>query len=281
MCLKLKYFFLKYITMATLGKSRHMEKEGNTVTSFSKKQPTRKTFYTFTLFNYEPIEEEFNRQLKSICRKYLYGHEICPNTNRTHLQGFLHLNKAMRITELNLIGKPHLECCRGDEEQNINYCSKENNNIIKYGFPKELKLISPNLPWQLEILDIIKGEPNDRHVYWYWSSNGGVGKSQFCKYLVALHNCVFIDEGKKADIMYSIMEADMDKCNTVIFDVPRGNGNKISYKSVESIKNGMIYSPKYESKYKLFNSPHIIVFANEAPQLEQLSIDRWIVKEIS
>jgi len=73
----------------------------------------------------------------------------------------------------------------------------------------------------------------------------------------------------------------MDRCNTVIFDVPRDNGNKISYKSVESIKNGMIYSPKYESKYKLFNSPHIIIFANEPPQLEKLSIDRWVVKEIT
>lgn len=266
--------------MKTLGKNRHMEKEGNTGTSFSQKQATRKTFYTFTLYNYESVEEEFNRQLKGICKKYLYGHEICPSTNRPHLQGFIALKKAMRITELDLIGKPHLECCKGDESSNIRYCSKENNNVIKYGYPKELKLITPNLWWQLEILDIIKEEPNDRAVYWYWSKRGGVGKSQFCKYMVAVHNCVFIDEGKKSDIMFSIMEADMDICSTVIFDVPRDNGNKISYKSVESIKNGMIYSPKYESKYKLFNSPHIIIFANEPPQLEKLSSDRWIIKEV-
>jgi len=267
--------------METLGKSRHMEEEGNTVTSSSKKQANRKTFYAFTLFNYETIEEEFNRQLKGICKKYLYGHEICPSSNKPHLQGFLHLAKAMRITEIKLIGKPHLEVCRGDEESNIRYCSKDNNNVIKYGYPRELILITPNLPWQLEILDIIKEIPNNRLVYWYWSKAGGIGKSQFCKYLVAKHDCVFIDEGKKGDIMYSIVESDMDRCNCVIFDVPRDNGNKISYKSVESIKNGMIYSPKYESKYKLFNSPHIIIFANEPPQLEKLSTDRWIVKEIT
>jgi hypothetical protein len=93
-------------------------------------------------------------------------------------------------------------------------------------------------------------------------------------------NCVFIDEGKKADIMYSIMEADMDKCNSVIFDIPRDNGNKVSYKSIESIKNGMVYSPKYESKHKLFNSPHLICFANCEPEFEKLSNDRWVVEEI-
>lgn len=266
--------------MKTLGKSRHKEEEGNTGTSSSPKQPSRKTFYTFTLFNYETIEEEFNRQLKNVCRKYLYGHEICPSTNKKHLQGFLHLKKAKRWTELDFIGNPHLEPCYAGEENNVRYCSKENNNIIKYGFPKELKLITPTLEWQLEILEIIKAEPNDRLVHWFWSKAGGIGKSQFCKYLVATRDCVFIDEGRKADVMFSIMEADMDRCNTVLFDVPRDNGNKVSYKSIESIKNGMIYSPKYESKYKLFNSPHIIVFANEPPQSEKLSIDRWVIKEI-
>ena len=42
----------------------------------------------------------------------------------------------------------------------------------------------------------------------------------------------------------------------------------------------MIYSPKYEGGYKLFNSPHIIVFANMAPQYERLSKDRWKVRNI-
>lgn len=266
--------------MDTLGNSSHTEEEGNTATSSSKKQPSRKTFYTFTVFNYETIEEELNRQLKNVCKKYLYGRETCPSTNKKHLQGFLHLKKAMRITELKLIGKPHLESCKGDEDSNIQYCSKEG-DVVKYGFPKELKLITPSHQWELEILEILKTEPNNRLVHWYWSEEGGIGKSQFCKYLVATMSCVFIDEGKKSDIMFSIMEADMDKCNTVLFDVPRDNGNNVSYKSIESIKNGMIYSPKYESKYKLFNSPHIIIFANKPPQLEKLSNDRWVVKEIT
>ena len=76
------------------------------------------------------------------------------------------------------------------------------------------------------------------------------------------------------------MEANMDLCNVVLFDIPRDNGNKISYKSIESIKNGVVYSPKYESKHKLFNSPHVICFANCLPEVEKMSDDRWCIEEI-
>jgi hypothetical protein len=263
--------------MARLGKNRQ-KGEGNT--ELPPKQPTRKTFWCFTLFNFtDEIKTELNRQLESISVKFLYGEEVCPSTQKLHLQGFFHLKKAMRITEIKLINNPHLSWCMGNEAQNIKYCSKEN-KVFKWGFPAPLKLINPDKDWQIKILTILSSEPDDRKVYWFWSKEGGVGKSQFCKYLIATMNCVFIDEGKKADIMYSIMEADMDKCNSVIFDIPRDNGNKVSYKSIESIKNGMVYSPKYESKHKLFNSPHLICFANCEPEFEKLSNDRWVVEEI-
>lgn len=263
--------------MAGLGKNRQ-KGEGNTEPP--PKQATRKTFYCFTLYGFnDEIKTELNRQLESICVKFLYGEEICPKTNRLHLQGFFHLKKAMRITEIKLINNPHLESCNGNEAQNTKYCSKEN-KVFKWGFPKPLKLINPDKDWQIKILNILSSEPDDRKVYWFWSKEGGVGKSQFCKYLVANMNCVFIDEGKKSDIMYSIMEADMNKCNSVIFDIPRDNGNKVSYKSIESIKNGMVYSPKYESKHKLFNSPHLICFANSEPEFAKLSNDRWVVEQI-
>jgi len=111
--------------------------EGNTVPP---PQPTRKTFYCFTVFGLtDDSEIELNRQLGMLCVKYLYGKEICPTTGRTHLQGFLHLKKAMRITELRLIGKPHLEACKGNEEQNERYCSKDG-NVVKWGYPKPIVL---------------------------------------------------------------------------------------------------------------------------------------------
>jgi len=132
----------------------------------------------------------------------------------------------------------------------------------------------------MELIELIGTEPDDRKVHWYWSEAGAIGKSQFAKYLVARHDCLFFEEGKKADIMHLIFEAPEERLERIIIDVPRDNGNNVSYKAIESIKNGMIYSSKYEGGYKLFNSPHIIVFANEPPQEERLSSDRWVIKQI-
>ena len=70
----------------------------------------------------------------------------------------------------------------------------------------------------------------------------------------------------------------MVKTNLVVFDLPRNNGNKISYSALESIKNGLIVNTKYETGSKLFNSPHIIVFSNMQPDVTAMSGDRWVIK---
>ena len=191
--------------------------------------------------------------------------------------------KKHRDTEFKLPKEIHWETLK-DTDDVRGYCSKDDTHDGKHrfiwGFPKPLKLITPSKPWQLKILELIDTEPDDRLVHWFWSEKGGVGKSQFAKYCVANKNCLFFEEGKKADIMHLIFEAPEDRLGCMIIDVPRDNGNHISYKAIESIKNGMIYSPKYEGGYKLFNSPHIIVFANVPPQEERLSADRWVIENI-
>lgn len=265
--------------MESLGNFRQ-EGEGNTDTSPSpcKKQATRKTFYCFTAFNVTNLEPLKSRMIE-IGKKGIIGNEICPSTNRPHIQGFIALKKPMRITELKLPFNPHVEACLGNEEQNEKYCKKDG-DFWTFGFPKPLKLITPNKWWEKEILELLKTEPDDRKVYWYWSENGGIGKSQFAKYCVVKENCLFFEEGKKADIMHLVYEAPEERLERMIIDVPRDNGNNISYKSIESLKNGLIYSSKYEGGYKYFNSPHIIIFANAEPQYERLSQDRWVVKNI-
>ena len=259
-----------------LGKSRQVEKEGNTEPL---SQPSRKTFYCFTLFKYETIgEDEINRQLKLICKKYIYGHEICPSTNEKHLQGFMHLKKPMRITEIKISGKPHLQACNGNEEQNVKYCSKEG-SIVKHGFPKPLNLISALRPFQAEIEKLYHTEPDDRTIYWFWEDKGNIGKSAFVKYMVATHGCLFCDGGKKSDLINLVFNADMDNTKCIIWDLPRSSKGSISYATLEAIKNGLICNTKYETGVKVFNSPHVFVFANFEPDDEgKLSRDRWFIR---
>lgn len=81
--------------------------------------------------------------------------------------------------------------------------------------------------------------------------------------------------------MNLIFNADMDKCNCIMFDIPRANRGSISYASLESIKNGLICNTKYETGSKVFNPPHIIIFANFPPdKADKLSKDRWKITNL-
>lgn len=244
--------------------------------------PSRKNHF-FTYNNYNETEiVPIIETLKKFSYKGKVQSEIGEN-GTPHLQGMIWCKEKHRSTEFKLPKQIHWEALK-DEDNVRDYCAKsetwDGKHRFEWGFPKPLKLITPNKNWQLKIIDLINSEPDDRKVYWFWSNEGGIGKSQFAKYCVAKHNCLFFEEGKKADIMHLIFEAPEDRLNTMIIDVPRDNGNNISYKAIESIKNGMIYSPKYEGGYKLFNSPHVIVFANLPPKYEKLSQDRWVVENI-
>lgn len=247
-----------------------------------KQPPSRLNhFFTFNDYTDEEVAPLIDT-LKRFAYKGKVQSEIGSNGNK-HLQGMIWCKTKHRDTEFKLSKKIHWEKLQ-DVNDVRGYCSKDDTWDGKYrfewGFPKPLKLITPSKDWQMEILNLIDSEPDDRKVYWYWSEKGSVGKSQFAKYCVAKKSCLFFEEGKKADIMHLIFEAPEDRLGCMIIDVPRANGNNISYKAIESIKNGLIYSPKYEGGYKLFNSPHVIVFANAEPKFTELSDDRWVVKNI-
>jgi hypothetical protein len=55
----------------------------------------------------------------------------------------------------------------------------------------------------------------------------------------------------------------------------------VNYGAIEQIKNGLLFSGKYEGGQCVFNQPHVIVFANAEPKEEQMSMDRWDIREIS
>uniref|UniRef100_UPI004049B2EE hypothetical protein n=7 Tax=Pseudomonadati TaxID=3379134 RepID=UPI004049B2EE len=65
------------------------------------------------------------------------------------------------------------------------------------------------------------------------------------------------------------------------FDIPRSQLDYLSYTGIEEVKNGCFFSSKYESEMVLYNSPHIIVFANEEPTYHKLSSDRWNVVDLN
>lgn len=258
---------------------------GNTNSKIkTNKQSIQLTKYCFTYNNYKKEEiETILSMLKPICKKFVFQEEVGAN-GTPHLQGSIWLNTKMRTSQFGLPKQIHWEKMR-NEKACIAYCQKSETAIGKpylFGkFPTPIKIIEELKDWMKPIEALTLEEPDDRIINWYWEGVGGIGKSQFTKYMIVKHKCLFLSGGKMADIMNLVFNQDMDECRTIIFDIPRANMGSISYAALESIKNGMICNTKYETGVKIFNPPHIIVFANFPPsQIEKLSEDRWNIVEL-
>lgn len=273
-------------TEADLGELGGLRREeGNTHQLPPKQVPKRKNhFFTWNNYTEEHIEHllESFRRLGAI--KWKFQEEIAPTTGTPHLQGMVMFPREKRSTEWDKASLGHWEALK--QTDGSYQCKEEtrkpNGRQWSYGFPKQVKIIEQLYPCQKKIEEIYLTEPNDRNVYWFWESNGNVGKSAFVKYMVVKYGCLFCDGGRKADLVNLVFNANMDDTRCIIWDIPRANRNKISYSTIEAIKNGLICNTKYETGVKAFNPVHIFIFANFPPDMNEdtLSEDRWIITEL-
>lgn len=129
-------------------------------------------------------------------------------------------------------------------------------------------------PWQRDITRLLRTPPDDRKIYWILDKDGNAGKTWMGSYLESRGAKCF-ENGKTADIAYAYNGE-----TPVVFDLVRSIEGHMNYHALEMIKNGRMFSPKYESVSKTFPRPEVIVFANWEPDYDKLSADRWSVHEI-
>lgn len=127
--------------------------------------------------------------------------------------------------------------------------------------------------WQGELYDKLKLPPDERKIVFVVDRVGNQGKSWFARYYCDLHDdAQILAPGKKADMAYAVKE----NMRVFFLDCPRSKqGEFIQYDFLEELKNGYVFSSKYESRCKKFQTPHIVVCMNEHPCMEKLSADRY------
>ena len=169
---------------------------------------------------------------------------------------------------------------RGNEEQNRKYCSKE--NVYSSAEIKNFKEQVWDMcrreydgvvwrDWQQAIIDKLDEQADSRTINWIVDYEGNSGKSFLAKHLV-LNREVIIADGKKDNVFNQInrkLNEEKKLFDTVILDIPRSAEGYINYGVLEQIKNGLIYSGKYEGGTCVFPAPHIVVFANFSPDERQ------------
>lgn len=252
-----------------------------------KKVSIRGRKWCITLNNY--TEEEFKNmtQVFSDC-KYIFGKEVGENKT-PHIQGYIELKNARTFKSIKkLIPRAHIEKAKGSTKQNFAYCSKDGDFISNIDFRTFKEKVKDRClerykgvvwkPWQKEVLEL---KNDERTINWFWDKKGNIGKTFLVKYLALTKN-VILCEGKKNDIFNQVEESmKAEKLpEIVICDIPRTALDYINYGALEQLKNGMLYSGKYEGGQCFFPPPLVICMANEKPKLEALSEDRWNVVEI-
>ncbi len=261
---------------------------GNTCATFHAKHSmprvARYRKWCFTLNNYtqsdiDTLQVSFG---KISSTEYVFQEELGDNETR-HLQGCVAYRNAVRFSTLkSLCPRGHWEKCK-DWNASKAYCSKldtRNGSIFtNIDFPRDPLEGHVLYEWQKNILHIADGEPDDRTIYWFWEPTGNVGKTALCKHIMLSARKATYVSGAGKDILFSFTNLD-PKPKIVLWDVPRSAEGYISYQAIESVKNGIFFSGKYESKTVLFNCPHVIIFANFEPDTSKLSEDRWNITKI-
>lgn len=272
--------------MTQVGTSGTMA-EGNTNSS------ARCRRWCLTLNNYDIEDVKRIDTLTHKFTKWIVGQEVGENKT-PHLQMYVECKNAKRFATMKkMFPKSHIEKAKGSLKDNYKYCSKDGifkSNIDLRTFEEKINnsILEEEYTdvkwkdWQQEVLDILDGNTDKRKIYWYWESKGNVGKSYLCKYIALKHKGIIICEVKKADIFNQVrimMDLKIEP-KIILLDVPRTAQDYINYGVIEQLKNGLIYSGKYEGGKCIFRHPKIICFSNREPEKENMSLDRWAIREI-
>lgn len=259
--------------------------DGNTISSQYKARN-----WCFTLNNWSNEEfEDLKRYLEQNNAYFIIGKEIA-STGTPHLQGYLQFKNPRAFSSIKKINhRIHWSKAYGNKEANIKYCSKDNEYITNFPESKQSRILKKyeNViwkPWQQEIIDKLKNEADSRSIIWVYDEEGNKGKSFLCKYLYNKYNCI-IATGKANDIFNQCavwQSANEDKDpELILVDVPRSNMEYLSYLSIEKLKDGLLYSGKYEgSVIQFVENVHIVIFSNELPKNGKMSKDRYIIYKI-
>lgn len=249
--------------------------KGNTNT-FGNNNAVYRWFFTL---KYEEMELcQLFQILDEISKEFYFSGELSKEGYK-HWQGCFSLITKERFSTVknHFPNTIHLEQCL-NWFKSIKYCSKADTHI-EGPYNKNsvfIETIKDLWEWQETIKNECLVKPDNRTINWIYDKKGNQGKTEFCIYMDVKYNAHVMANGATRDLAHALPKDP----KIVLLDFCRSNEEKINYGVIEGIKNGYIFSGKYDSKNKKFPKPHLYVFANFLPDRNKLSEDRWRVREI-
>ena len=250
------------------------------------------------------LKKFFNGKLPDApaVEKAILSKEFGKNKIHPHWQGYfvLYEQKHMKLCMQTILGHDgfHIEVAKGTENENVRYVygvdksyeigwivyrknikAPHDYNPQPYKFWKNFKLRE----WQAELVPLLTTTSVDRReIIYIYDSAGNTGKTILAEYLHIYHAAI-ITGGKSKDMYYAIsrwQEITSKFPPVIIVDLCRSE-HECDFAGIESIKNGLFFSGKYESAMlHSVRKPNVIIFSNFPPRTSNLSSDRWKVGQI-
>lgn len=151
--------------------------------------------------------------------------------------------------------------------------------IVQDYMPKKKVKAHPLREWQQSLHDTLElPTADDRKVIFVVDLRGNTGKSWFSHwYCNANEDAQLLLPGKKVDMAYALRT----DIRVLFIDIARTTGSKgLPYDFLEEVKNGYVFSTKYDSRMKTLDPVHVVVFMNEEPNRSMLSEDRYDVRRL-
>ena len=195
------------------------------------------------------------------------GNPPADKSERSDLEDFKRTVKDDQVTDMKQLRELHSSVC-------ARY-PRFVEDFIRDNSPQHAVQPFPLRDWQRDLNGRLLRPPDSREIIFVVDQVGNKGKSWFARYYCDMHdNAMILCPGKKADMAWWVRE----DCRVFFIDCPRSKqGEYIQYDFLEELKNGYVFSPKYESRAKKLATPHIVVCMNEMPDQSKLSADRYSI----
>lgn len=246
---------------------------GETVILDKRVSPSKRWSFTFNGYNLMEMEQ-LVLDIKTYCKVGFFSKEV-GDTGNEHLQGYIELITRRRPSSV-FNKRIHFEKSKGNREDNLNYCIKDNDLEFSLGIARKPRIYSYTdlFPEQRAIVDWLNTKPDERTIG-VCVADYARGKTSLARHIVWHMGGLILTTTRRHSL--AVVLQNQDK-NIMIFDLTADESEEPPsdfFELLESLKNGLFCSGFMKHTGPcIIDHPHILIFSNYNPMGWNTNMDK-------